>query len=106
MAVRTPTTEATRARSLAVAAAVPKNMHVAAFYASLEWWRTKALCMEVSSRPFSVLSLSNGSPDYDREVVTHLSSKCRALRYVALPCIRVTQRAVLASCSPSCPALS
>lgn len=92
MAVRTPTTEATRARSLAVAAAVPKNMHVAAFYASLEWWRTKALCMEVSSRPFSVLSLSNGSPDYDREVVTHLSSKCRALSYTIVEPSRAHSR--------------
>ena len=94
MAVRTPTDAASRARSLAVAAAVPQNMHVAAFYASLEWWRVKALALEESKDAFSVLSLSNGSPDYDREVSNLLKSRRPNLRCVAMlvacrDCVRV-----------------
>lgn len=82
MAVRTPTDAASRARSLAVAAAVPQNMHVAAFYASLEWWRVKALALEERKDAFTVLSLSNGSPDYDREVSNLLKSRRPNLRCV------------------------
>lgn len=92
MAVRTPTTPATRARSEAVAAAVPKNMHVASFYASMEWWRVKALTMAPDDSPFKVLSLSNGSPDYDKEVITHLKAKRPKLSYTIVEPSRAHDR--------------
>lgn len=94
MAVRTPTTAATAARSAKTAAAVPQNVHVAAFYASMEWWRVKAgtLGPERSTEPFHVLSIANGSPDYDREVVVSLKAHFPNLKYTIVEPSRAHSR--------------
>jgi len=45
----------------------------------------KATTMKKSNTPFSVLSIANGSADYDRVIITSLATVRPKLAYVSTP---------------------